>query len=238
MNNIIKNINTYSIFSNSQIKQDIFVLSVLKFKKNGFFVEFGGCDGKHLSNTYILEKNFNWQGILSEPAKLYHDALEKNRDCFIDKNAVYSETGKSLEFQMVEEHTDLSGLIDHLNENKKDKHRHKRNNKFISYIVNTISLEDLLKKYNAPSDIDYLSIDTEGSEFEILNNFNFYNYKIKIITVEHNYQIEKRLAIKNLLEKNGFLRVLDELSQWDDWYINKSILKEIEDEKIFNNSSD
>ena len=51
---------------------------------------------------------------------------------------------------------------------------------FIKYNF-SISLEDLLEKYNAPYVIDFLSIDTEGSEFEILNGFNFKKYKIKFM---------------------------------------------------------
>lgn len=56
-----------------------------------------------------------------------------------------------------------------------------------TYDVQTISLDDLLIKYNVPKIIDYLSIDTEGSEFDILNNFNFKNYQFRVITCEHNF---------------------------------------------------
>lgn len=234
---IITDLHQYSKFSNSQLYQDIFVLSALNFKKEGFFVEFGACDGKHLSNTLLLEKIFNWTGILSEPATLYHEALSKNRNCIIDKDAVYSETGKELDFQMVHEFSDLSGLTENLTDNQKDKHRFKRNSNFEIYKVNTISLGDLLKKYNAPNEIDYMSVDTEGSEYEILKNFNFTEYKIKIITIEHNYYNEKRSLIKELLEKNNFIHILENHSQWDDWYIQADTLKEITNEKVFNNSS-
>lgn len=65
--------------SRSQIRQDLFVLSVLNFKKNGFFVDFGSTNGKSLSNTYLLEKEFGWQGILAEPARIWHKELRKNR---------------------------------------------------------------------------------------------------------------------------------------------------------------
>ena len=88
----------------------------------------------------------------------------------------------------------------------------------ISNSNTTVSLEDLLDFYDAPKEIDYLSIDTEGSEFEILNSFNFNKYKIKIITVEHNWT-ENREKIFDHLTKNGFNRIHTDLTHCDDWYI-------------------
>jgi hypothetical protein len=86
------------------------------------------------------------------------------------------------------------------------------------YKVQTISLLDLLKKYQAPKFIDYLSIDTEGSEFEILNAFNFNEYTFGIITVEHNFTF-RRDMIYELLSKNGYVRKHEDISNVDDWYV-------------------
>ena len=86
------------------------------------------------------------------------------------------------------------------------------------YPVPTISLNDLLQTHNAPKNIDYLSIDTEGTEFEILNAFDFSKYSIKIITVEHNFT-SKREEIFELLSRNGYNRVFKEISLFDDWYV-------------------
>ena len=96
-------------------------------------------------------------------------------------------------------------------------HKKQRRNGNI-YDVKTISLEDMLSKFKAPNFIDYLSIDTEGSEFEILENFNFDRYKFKIITCEHNYSADRK-KIYNLLINNGYQRKFVELSKWDDWYV-------------------
>ena len=74
---------------------------------------------------------------------------------------------------------------------------------FTKFEILTITLEDLLKEYKAPNEIDYLSIDTEGSEYDILKNFRFNNYFFKVITVEHN-NTKNKLLIDQLLEKNGY----------------------------------
>ena len=84
-------------------------------------------------------------------------------------------------------------------------------------------MNDLLSEYNAPFEIDYLSIDTEGSEFEILKNLDFKKYSFKVITVEHNNTVNKTL-INKLLEKNGYRKELEALSQFESWYTNTSLL--------------
>tara|TARA_B110000305_G_scaffold10128_1_gene9813 strand:- start:201 stop:953 length:753 start_codon:yes stop_codon:yes gene_type:complete len=196
----------------SQFGQDLFVLNELNFKKNGFFVEFGATNGINGSNTYLLENKFNWRGILAEPAKIFYDELNKNRKCFIETNLVWKNSKSRLLF-----HEDFAGglstikkFIDH------DTQIRKKNKE---YILETISLNDLLVKYNAPKIIDYLSIDTEGSEFNILNNFDFNKYKFRIITCEHNFTPNKN-KIHKLLTKNGYVKKHSSLVSFvDDWYV-------------------
>lgn len=95
---------------------------------------------------------------------------------------------------------------------------HRKNGKI--YNVKSISLEDLLKKYKAPKNIDYLSIDREGSEYEILKKFNFKKYNFKIITCEHNYNYNRKKIYK-LLTKKGYVRRFANISKFDDWYFKK-----------------
>jgi len=72
----------------SENLQDLLVLIKLNFKKRGFFVEFGAGNGIDFSNTYLLEKKYLWNGIICEPAKIFHNKLKKNRRCFIEKDAI------------------------------------------------------------------------------------------------------------------------------------------------------
>ena len=203
--------------SRSQFKQDVFALMVNKFKEDGYFVEFGATNGFDISNTYILEKQFGWRGILAEPAKMWQEKLIKNRDCNIEFDCVWHTSGELLDFDMVKE-GELSTLSIFSNS---DEHAKARQEK-ITYVVNTISLIDLLKKYNAPKEIDYLSVDTEGSELDILSAFDFNEYRFNCITIEHNFK-ENREKLKFLLEQNGYKRIFEHLSKWDDWYIAESL---------------
>ena len=92
--------------SQSQLFQDLFVVFFLQGKRNGFFVEFGATDGRGLSNTFILERDFQWNGILAEPARCWHAALRSARRAAIDTRCVWSESGQTLEFK----ETDLKEL--------------------------------------------------------------------------------------------------------------------------------
>ena len=199
--------------SKSQFLQDLFVLNSLDFKRDGYFVEFGATNGIDLSNSYILEKKYNWSGILAEPSRNWHKELKLNRTSSINTDCVWSISGEILPFleANIGEYSTLSKTANY------DKHINKRKNAK-KYKVNTISLNDLLLNYNAPKEIDYLSIDTEGSEYEILKNFDFSNYNIKVVTCEHNYG-ENREKIFSLMRKNGYKRIYEAISYCDDWYI-------------------
>ena len=201
------------ILSKAQLRQDLFVLSELEFKKNGYFVDFGATNGFDISNSYLLETKFNWKGILAEPSKRWHSELKKNRKVNINTDCLWSETGKELIFNETDD-GELS-TVDELSSS--DQHKNRRLNGK-RYKVNTISLKDLLIKYDAPKLIDYLSIDTEGSEFEILKNFDFDNFKFRVITCEHNYN-DNREKIYKLLTDNGYIRKFVNISKFEDWYV-------------------
>jgi len=205
--------------SRAQLFQDLMVLFFLREKRNGYFVEFGATDGVDLSNTVVLEKLFQWRGLLAEPAKRWHAALKDNRSAAIDTRCVWSDSGQQLEFRETDI-GELSTLVDLVDKDFNREGRVKGTN----YPVETISLNDLLQAHNCPKEIDYMSIDTEGSELAILQAFDFSNYDIKIMTVEHNGVEPNRQEIFNLLTANGFVRIFDVLSKFDDWYVKRSLL--------------
>jgi FkbM family methyltransferase len=212
--------------SRAQLAQDLFVLSTLHDNQRArFFVEFGATNGITLSNTYLLEKHFGWNGILAEPARCWHSSLMANRNCVIDHRCVYHKTGEEVDFLEVDHNLsdglyitpELSGIAAYADSG--DWASPIRRNHSSKYLVETVSLNDLLIQHNAPYEIGYLSIDTEGSELEILQAFNFKSHKIHVITVEHNYQNDIRSGLYTLLTRNGFKRVFEDISAWDDWYV-------------------
>lgn len=200
-------------WSKAQLNQDLFVLNCVNYKSNGFFIEFGACDGIYFSNTFMLEKLYNWNGILSEPCVKWHNNLRENRSAKIDYRCVWSHSGELADFI---EDTNDPALSMKVSENVVGNYG---SLDIISkYSVMTVSLNDLLESNNAPFEIDFLSVDTEGSEFEILSTFDFSKYTIKVICVEHNYN-SNRERIFELLTKYGYIRKYKYLSRFDDWYV-------------------
>lgn len=202
------------LMSKSQLGQDLLALAMFGPTYRGFFVEFGATDGIEYSNSWLLEKKFGWTGILAEPGKSWHSELSRNRSCDIDKRCVYSSTGEEVMFSDVNGAPVLSTISKFRD---LDLHRGERQADS-SYLVPTVSLKDLLDFYSAPKRIDFLSIDTEGSEWEILNAFDFSSYSFSLICVEHNYT-SNRTKIQELLVAHGYKKVHTELSEFDDWYV-------------------
>ena len=201
--------------SKSENGQDIFALTAAAMKRRGFFVEFGATNGVNGSNTYLLEKEFGWEGILAEPAGSYLPELRTNRSASVEHKAVWSQSDEQVLF-LEENVRELSTVV---SAKPQDGHR-RGNRKSKEYFVETISLLDLLDRNDAPKHIDFLSVDTEGSEFEILSAFDFSEYQFTAICVEHNHT-SLRDEIWQLLSRNGYRRVHEKFSNFDDWYLHE-----------------
>lgn len=195
--------------SRSQLRQDLFALAQVDFKQGGFFVEFGATDGVDLNNTWLMEHDFAWTGILAEPARGWQGDLKANRKCTIDTRCVWSASGEKLRFTEAPrgENSAISTFV-----------KTTRKLRGTSYDVETVSLNDLLAGSGAPDVIDYMSVDTEGSEFDILNAVDFDRWSFRVMTVEHNYA-PQREDIHALLTAKGYVRVKEAISRFDDWYL-------------------
>ncbi len=197
--------------SPSQLGQDIIALKHLDWKKGGYFVDFGATNGRTLSNSWLLEKEFGWSGILAEPGRMWSKALaESGRSAIIEFDCVWDKSGEVLTFSEMGELSTVSMLAD------RDFHAPSRKGAK-SYEVKTISLNDLLAKHGAPPVIDFLSIDTEGSELRILESVDFSRYRFNVVACEHNYTLD-RDRIYALLTGHGYVRKFVDYSLFDDWY--------------------
>lgn len=171
--------------SKSQIFQDLFAYFFSNCKKKGTFIEIGGGNGVDLSNSYILEKKFKWRGVICEPDSRLHSNILAKRKCFLETRPVSSSVNKNIYFY-------FKGLYDSYASLSYSPSAKK---------LKSISLNNLIKKYQLGKNIDYISIDTEGNELDIIKNFNFNKYNVKIFTIEHNFKKNKRTYLQNSKKK-------------------------------------
>ena len=185
---------------------------VYKLKRNGYFVEVGAGNGRKNSNTFWLEQNLDWKGICVEPNPEFKKILEERRKC-ADTSLLFSESGKTVNFS---QRGYFSGIEDFIN---------KRSNGFAELVdqkyrkvikktiqITTSTLEELLVKYKSPRFIDLLTMDTEGSEYEILKVFPFNRYRFGVIIIE--ICEEHKNDILNLLETHDYILTKKFKNDW------------------------
>ena len=190
----------------SQSGQDKIIFeNFFKNKDNGYYVDIGAHDGITFSNTYFFEQ-LGWKGICIEPNPVVFTKLSMNRTCEISNHAICERNG-TVKFLQVghpqgkNEYTEmLSGRASkydmrHMNRVITESEREGVARKLIDVPASTF--DNIVKEKN----IDFLSIDVEGAELDIVNNINFKDYNISVITLENNF---KDQTINEILLTNGY----------------------------------
>lgn len=199
----------------SQDLQDIKAYLLSNEKHNGFYVEFGADDGIKNSNTFLLNQNFGWNGILAEPNPDVFERCKTNRKSDLCLNdLIFNKRGVDIDFC-------ISGQLSTINDYvENDNMQTERKNNLTKVIkLRTKTLLDVLVENKSPSIIDFLSIDTEGSEFEILSVFDFKKYQVNIICVEHNNNILQKEKLQTLLINYGYSEIVFEDNSIDSFFM-------------------
>lgn len=182
---------------------------------NGFFVELGANDGVTQSNSLYFELKRNWRGILVEPSPnnflICKEQRSTNNSIFC--NACVSFDYKEKYVDIV--YADLMSISKNLNTDLNDKTEHikvgkeylKKNEAIFEFGSIARPLNDLLIESNAPKLIDFLSLDVEGAELEVLKGINFEQFKFKYMLIEardfsrieeflssHGYHLEEQFS--------------------------------------------
>lgn len=203
----------------SQIGQDRYLNeTVFKGKTDGFFVDIGAHNGITFSNSYFFETWKNWRGICVEPLPDVFRELKASRKCICIEGAIWPEAGYK-EFLSLEGYSEmLSGLVDeydprHIERIKLEQQLYGGTS--ITIRVNTFPLQSVLDAH-AVVDIDFCSIDTEGSELSVLKSIDFSKVNIHCLVIENGYQ---QTLARDYLSLYGYslVKKLD----WDDVFIHR-----------------
>jgi len=210
--------------------QDRWVIErVLKGKQGGWFIDSGaGPDGVRGSNSYALESEYGWKGLLVEPHPVCFEQVKRNRSAIVEQCCLTDSAGE-VDF-VLNVHPELSSITEHLSEPN-----------FVAagfgndgYVLvpglppphalerirmPTVPLWELLRRHHAPPVIDYLSLDIEGAEWVALKDFPFGEFRILCMTIERGGRSYDRLRSRLLKEGYRLVRVADP----DDFYVHASV---------------
>lgn len=205
----------------SQLGQDRFIDEFFNKQENLVFLDIGAHDGVTISNSYFLETKRNWTGMCIEPQPAEFEKLKSNRKCVCVNTAVSNFEGET-EFTLVEGYANmLSGISDDYNKTHVERVKGEVNHyggKINTIKVQVRKLQSILDEHNL-TEIDFCSIDTEGSEFNIIQSIDFDKTNIKVFIIENNY---KETTIQEFLETKGYS--LYKKLEWDDIFVKNNII--------------
>jgi len=201
-------------FQVSQAGQDLWVFGeVFNEKRGGYFLDVGAYDGIFISNTYLLERKYHWTGICVEANPDSFELLRKNRRA-ICVHACLDSTGGFANFA---KRGVLGGIVSSETDND---NKDTENNADEIIQIETKTLERVLIENQAPSEIDYLSVDIEGAEQRVFGNFNFKKYRFKCMTIERPTEM-----LRKIFKENGYI-LIKEIPNLDCFYLHESISKQ------------
>ena len=170
---------------------------------NGTFIDIGAHDGISLNNTIYFEKNKRWKGLCIEPNPDVFDVLKKNRDNCLQ--VALSDKEEVVEFTKIKGYAQtLSGITSEYHElypqriNEELQHF---GGEQIKIQLKTRTLNSIFEEYGY-NVIDFMSIDTEGSELKILSGLDFNRFKVRVIAMENNYESEVHRAF---MKERGYI---------------------------------
>jgi FkbM family methyltransferase len=194
----------------SQCEEDKFLNDIFfKNKKNGNYIELGALDGVLYSNTKYFDDTLNWSGILIEPHPEKFKLLKKNRPNNFLFNDLVSCHKEPLKFRyFVDSHAAVSGVENTLSKHHFDVFFESNNewNKQQPQATKMIipkTFTEIIKSTNL-THFDFLSLDVEGHEYEVLRSWDF-SIPIDLILIETlGVQPEKDELCRQILIKNGY----------------------------------
>lgn len=188
----------------SQSWEDTIIDKLLANKKNGFYVDIGAYDPHRFSNTKKFYMQ-GWNGINIEPDVINFEKFVKERKRDINLNIGIGQKPQNIVFYKF-----IPDTLSTFSENEAKKYKKSGYKLIGAKKVPVKSLDSILSKYRKNKNIDFMSIDTEGYDLEVLKSNNWQKFRPKVVCIEtysHNKKEGKRKRnseVMNFLENNGY----------------------------------
>lgn len=169
---------------------DLLVTHIFQNKKKGFFIDIGCNHPVYNNNTYLLYKK-GWRGINVDLDKQSIDLFNIYRKHDFNKNVAVSSVSKEVDLYFYHNKSAINTLNKTSAEFQKAIPKEVR--KITTNTLNTIILESSF----ADKKVDFLSIDVEGYELEVLKGFDLKKYSPKVIVIEFLDLSLKKLEVVN-----------------------------------------
>jgi FkbM family methyltransferase len=193
--NYIASIKNYVINytkSYSQSGEDLILNNFFKYKKTGSYIDIGANDHKKFNNTYFFYSR-GWRGINIEPNIKKHANLRKKRKEDINLNFGVGQKEGFMDFYEFKPDTLSTFSTKTAKEYEKMGHKITNRKKIMVF-----PLKDILDKYFKGTEIDFMTIDTEGNDLDVLKSNDWIKYRPTYLIIE---TLEYR--IDNLARKNN-----------------------------------
>ena len=177
--------------------EDQFVIDYFKGKKGGYLLDIATACPVSGSLTIKLLDQYEWNGILVEPSVVHKNNIkacsndDEGVDCYF--GAIHQSL-RSVELYEPDGIAVGCASIDPERMNLDWLQPHSKR----SYSVSAIPIMELLKRYNAPKNIDFLNLDIEGAEPEVLEDIDFTKYNVRLLCIENG------IIYKDFLESKGY----------------------------------
>lgn len=209
-------------FKDQKGQLDFIINNVFNYQKNGlkkrgYFIDLACADGVTINNTFFLEKYLKWDGLLFEPNPHFKEKIMINRTSKLIEKCISDRNDQKIKFRI--DNGMLGGIVSESTDNN-FKYRSDELKKANIIEINTSTLDKELDRNNAPSLIDYMSLDVEGAEYLVLKNFPFDKYKFRCMSIE---RPNKQLDI--LLDLNNYRQVAH--LKFDVIYVHQDYLNDI-----------
>lgn len=201
----------------SQFGEDKVLFEIFQRKTTGVCVEVGANNGVDDSTSLFFEK-IGWKCILIEPDPSLCQKIREARKALIYEYA--ASNGNGVTTLYVVEGAARSDGLSTISINKEAHGRIKSFGfKSRPVRVQTMTLDNILIDAQIDGHIDFISIDVEGHEKEVLEGFSLIKWKPKIMLVEDNSNFENNV-INNYLRKFGYVRF--RRTGVNDWYTHRT----------------